>query len=141
MSRKHEQMKKLVEDRARLAKQIETLQGELRSLEGELRGMDRAISVMKGEAAPPQEGADRKPRAKNVKDTVISLVQNAGHGGLNVSELLVAAQRQNVHLERATVSSLLSRFKRDNILDMKDGRYFLSRPTISDSDAQAILRH
>jgi hypothetical protein len=118
MSRKHEQMKRLIEERERLAKQIEALQSEL-------RGIDRAISLMKGEVTPPQEAADRKPRARNVKETVLALVQKAGHDGLNVNELLTAAQRENIHLERGTVSSLLSRFKRENVLDMKDGRYFL----------------
>jgi hypothetical protein len=129
MSRKNEQMKKLIEDRDRLAKQIETLTWEL-------KGMDRAIAAMRGEAASPQEkGGERKPRTRNVKETVLSLVQRAGQEGLNVNELLIAAQRENVHLERGTVSSLLSRFKRDSVLDMKEGRYFLSRPTMSEAHA------
>jgi hypothetical protein len=130
VSRKHEQMKKLIEERERLVKQIEALHGEL-------RGMDRAISVMKGEAASPQE-TERKPRTRNVKETVLSLVQKAGHEGLNVNELLIAAQRENVHLERGTVSSLLSRFKKESVLDMKDGKYFLSRPTTTESEARTL---
>jgi hypothetical protein len=132
VSRKTEQMKKLIEDRDRLAKQIEALQGEL-------RGMDRAISVMKGEAATPQE-PERKPRTRNVKETVLSLVQKAGHLGLNVNELLTVAQQDNIHLERGTVSSLLSRFKRENVLDMKDGRYFLSVPPVKDREGE-VIRH
>jgi hypothetical protein len=125
-------MKKLIEERERLVKQIEALHGEL-------RGMDRAIAVMKGEAASPQE-AERKPRTKNVKDTVLSFVEKAGQEGLNVNELLLAAQRVNIHLERGTVSSLLSRFKRDNILDMRDGRYFLQRPTPNAGEVE-VIRH
>jgi hypothetical protein len=132
VSRKTEQMKKLIEERERLVKQIEALHGEL-------RGMDRAISVMKGEAASPQE-AERKPRTRNVKETVLSLVQKAGHEGLNVNELLIAAQRENIHLERGTVSSLLSRFKRENVLDMRDGRYFLSSPPTKDREVE-VIRH
>jgi hypothetical protein len=128
MSRKNEQMKKLIEDRDRLAKQIETLTWEL-------KGMDRAIAAMKGETPSPQEGGERKQRTRNVKETVLSLVQRAGQGGLNVNELLIAAQRENVHLERGTVSSLLSRFKRDSVLEMKEGRYFLSRPAASEAHA------
>jgi hypothetical protein len=133
MSRKHEQMKRLIEDRERLMKQIEALQGEL-------RGMDRAIAVMKGEAAAPQE-AERKPRARNVKETVISLVQKAGHEGLNVNELMIAAQRENIFLERGTVSSLLSRFKKDSILDMKEGRYFLSNNPTTPEREVVVIRH
>jgi hypothetical protein len=134
MSRKTEQMKKLIEDRDALVRQIEALQGEL-------RGMNRAISVMNGEAAAPQEGPERKPRTRNVKDTVISLVQKAGQAGLNVNELLVAAQQQNIHLERATVSSLLSRFKRDSLLDMKDGRYFIAGQATNNGVAWPTATH
>lgn len=128
MSRKTEQMKKLIEDRDRLAKQIEALTWEL-------KGMDRAIAAMKGEAAAQPESAERKPRSRNVKETVLTLVQRAGQEGLNVNDLLVAAQRENIHLERGTVSSLLSRFKRENVLDMRDGRYFLLRATGNDTHA------
>jgi hypothetical protein len=49
-----------------------------------------------------------------------------------VSELLAAALQENIHLERATVSSLLSRYKRGNLLDMKEGRYFLRKPSDTD---------
>lgn len=133
MSRKNEQMKKLVEDRERLAKQIEALTWEL-------KGMDRAIANLKGEVPVSSVVSDRKPRTRNVKETILSLVQKAGQDGLNVNELLLAAQRENVHLERGTVSSLLSRFKRDSVLDMKDGRYFLQRPMAPEREVVAI-RH
>lgn len=128
MSRKNEQMKHLLEARERLAKQIEALTYEL-------RGMDRAIAAMKGEVSAPQEAPERRTRARNVKETVLALVQKAGHEGLNVNELLLSAQREKIHLERGTVSSLLSRFKRENVLDMKDGRYFLQHRATTEMDA------
>lgn len=120
MAGKKAEMQRLREERERLARQIEALQSEL-------RGLDRAIALVSGESvtADPTQGRI-KPR--NVKDTVLGLVADAGPKGLTVHQVLDAATKKNVQLERGTVSSLLSRLKRENTLDMKDGAYFVRAP-------------
>jgi hypothetical protein len=121
MSGRTEKMRKLEAERSRLAKQIEELQLEL-------RGLDRAIAIMKGEIEPTEERAASKSRSRNVKETVLSLVQNAGEKGLTVNGVMDAARDMGIHLERGSVSSLLSRMKREHVLGMADGRYFVPSP-------------
>ena len=109
-------MEKLNQERERLRRQIEALQGEL-------RGIERAIALVSNNAADQQAAPIERGRSKNVKETVLTLVQEAQQTGLTVSELIDMAVKRGNHLERGTVSSLLSKFKRDGIFDMTDGRY------------------
>lgn len=116
-------MEKLVEERVRLQKQIEALQNEL-------KGLDRAISLLGGGDETTGEGSARpRERGRNVKETVLTLVQQAGSKGVNVSEVLDNAQASGIRLERGSVSSLLSRLKREGVLEMDDGRYFVPMQT------------
>jgi len=115
MSGKKVEMQKLKQERERLARQIEALQNEL-------KGLDRAIALLDG-----LEPAAAPVKARNVKDTVLGLVAAAGQKGLTVHQVLDEAKAKNVLLDRGTVSSLLSRLKRENTLDMSDGSYFVRR--------------
>ncbi|MGW8202772.1 hypothetical protein ACWGM0_09510 [Sphingomonas bisphenolicum] len=103
-------LQKLEQERARLQRQIEALQNEV-------RGLDRAIAL----CAP--ESAEKKDRPKNVKGTVLKLVEDAGLVGITAAELLETALRQGVHLEKSTVASNLSRLKLEGQLDFREGRY------------------
>lgn len=123
MAGKKAEMQKLQEERERLARQIEALQNEL-------RGLDRAIALLRGET--PADSKSDKIRPRNVKDTVLGLISAAGSKGLTVNQVLEAAVAKNIHLERGTVSSLLSRLKRENTLDMREGSYFIRPPMLSD---------
>lgn len=127
MAGKKAEMQKLREERERLARQIEALQNEL-------KGIDRAIAVLTGEVIQ----TERSPRTRNVKDTVIELIASAGTKGLTVNQVLAAARAKNIQLERGTVSSLLSRLKREQTLDMTDGAYFI-RPLMG-GDRETVLR-
>ncbi len=119
MSGRTEKMKRLIAERDRLKAHIEALQNQL-------KGLETAIAVMTGEDKAETTSSPVRPRARNVKETVLLLVQNAGGSGISVNDLLEVAKSTGVHLERGTVSSLLSRMKRENVLDMEDGKYFVS---------------
>jgi len=118
MSGRTEKMKKLIAERERLKAQIEALQNQL-------KGLDTAISLLNGDDKGETTNAPPRARARNVKDIVLLIVQDAGSKGISVNDLLERAQKNGVHLERGTVSSLLSRMKRESVLDMEDGRYFV----------------
>jgi len=124
MARMREEIKRLMEERARLDAQIQDLEHKLHGLKGERAGFDRALKMLGGQESAADQPI-RKERARGVKETVLAAVQNAGSAGLTVSQLLERTEREGVHLERGTVSSLLSRFKREQILDMEDGKYFV----------------
>jgi hypothetical protein len=113
-------MKRLQEERERLLAQMEALRNQI-------VGIDRAIAVMGGmEFNPPEER--QRARGHNVKNTVLGLVSTAGANGLSVNQVLDGAKVKDIVLDRGTVSSLLSRLKRENTLDMKDGRYSIRPP-------------
>ena len=116
-------MKRLQEERERLLAQMEALRNQI-------VGIDRAIAVMEGTEFSPLKERQRA-RSHNVKDTVLGLVSAAGSAGLSVNQVLDGAKVKGIVLDRGTVSSLLSRLKRENTLDMKDGRYFIRPPVQS----------
>ncbi|MGB9141248.1 MAG: hypothetical protein WCB71_03515, partial [Aestuariivirga sp.] len=62
--------------------------------------------------------------------TVLSIVTSSESAGVTVNELMNKAKTDGVALERASVSSLLSRLKREGILQIKDGRYYTMSPIL-----------
>jgi hypothetical protein len=127
-------MKRLVDERERLRLQIEALQNQL-------VGIERAITLMNGGVDPAQPSSSNgRERARNVKDTVLGLLAEAGEAGLTVTKCVEMAQKRGSHLERGTVSSLLSRLKREGILDLKEGFYSVRKPSPKEG-GQPIQAH
>ena len=124
MTRKGKEMlNKLEAERARLSRQIEALQNEL-------RGLDRAIALCR------VDGTEPKQRAKNVKDTVQKIVEDAGLIGATVDDVVASALNVGVHLERQTVAANLSRGKAAGTYELRDGRYLCrARPSRPSGDA------
>jgi hypothetical protein len=117
-----ENMKRLLAERERLKTEIERLQHEL-------KGLDRAIALMGGVGQVPEfEPVAAKTRGRNVKETVLSIVGASGHAGISaVGVLDKAKELYSVHLDRGSVSSMLSRMKKEGVLDMRDGNYFIAK--------------
>lgn len=128
MARRVDQMKRLQEERDRLVARIEVLRSQMEALQNQVVGFDRAIAALEGTEFKAPDDPHRN-RARNVKDTVLGLLANAGQPGLSVNQVIDGARNKGVRLDRGTVSSLLSRLKRENILDMTDGQYFVRPPT------------
>lgn len=124
MSKMRDEIKKLEEERSRLDEQIAELEHKLHGLKSERAGFDRALNMLAGKDVATQD-VPRKERAKGVKETVLAAVQAAGGWGITVSQLMERAEREGRALDRGTVSSLLSRFKREGVLEMKEGRYYV----------------
>ena len=118
MAGKVENMKKL------LAKQ-EQIKAEIAALHNQLKGLEMAMALLNDEDHKIETPVATRPRSKNVKETVLTLVQNAGIDGINVNGVLDNAKDIGIHLDRGSVSSLLSRMKRENVLDMVDGKYMV----------------
>ena len=125
-----EMLKKLVEERDRLQKQLEAIQNQLVA-------MNRAIAISGGEPGAQSDGGPLKERVRNMKDTVLGLLAEAGDVGLTVIQVLERALKHGVHLERNSVSSLLSRLKREDVLDMADGRYSIKKSESGASTAKS----
>lgn len=109
-------MKKLVEQRDKLLKEMEALRHKI-------EGLEMAISLVGGqtdEASILRSGGKRR---SNVKGLIISLLTEAGISGLNASSAVERADRKGVILDRASASSILSRMKADDIV-IYDGQNY-----------------
>lgn len=117
-SRKADEMKqRLLEERDRLLRQKE-------ALENQIAGIERAIALIDGEGDAPKQ---RQSGARSTKRTVLDLLQEVGTSGLNATTAVEIAHRRGVTLDRGSVSSLLSRLKKDGVLTYDGDRYRLTR--------------
>lgn len=104
----------IVEERNRL-------QAELDALQNKIRGLDLAIELITEEA----EKLDPRPRASGISATIRDLLHDAGPAGLNPQMAVELAAARGQTLSKASVSSLLSRMKRDGEVAYKGRRYVL----------------
>lgn len=121
MAGKNMSLTKLKLERAKMV-------AELEALKNKIGGVDIAISVLEGHSnvAPAQvvSPTGRKPKTKKV---VLDMLGEAGISGLVATEAVERAASRGISLERGTVSSLLSRFKRDGLVEYDGDRYRLKR--------------
>lgn len=111
------QMQKLIEQRDRLL-------AEMEALKNKIVGLEMAMSLLNDE---PDRlgGTEPSPKRANVKGTILDLLREAGTTGLNAATAVETGRRRGVELDRGTVSSLLSRFKRDGLVVYDGDRYKL----------------
>lgn len=122
MARNKEQMQRLIELKERLAAAIEQHQRAIEALQNQMVGVNAAIKVFGAEP-----GAVPAPR-RNVKRTVLEVVQEAGRIGVTASEVISRAAAKGRALNAGSVASLLSRFKQDGVLIFDGERYFPAPP-------------
>ena len=115
-------MKAIEDEVARLRAQRDALNGKIDGLETALRMMKR------------QPGEDlrvpvaERQRRGDVKNTVLEAVTASMDRGITVNECLSMADLEHgIKLDRASVSSLLSRLKRDDVLFYDGDRYRLKK--------------
>jgi CRP-like cAMP-binding protein len=101
------------------------LREQIIALQNELKGVQWSIAQTTGE---PDHTTQRqmpllRRRARNVNETVLRLVTAAGPKGLSAVDLVERAQAEGVTLNRGTVSSLLSRLKREGTLAYNGTEY------------------
>lgn len=98
---------------------------ELRKLQIEIATAEELLRRSAGPTGPvPLK--KRAPRS-NVKNLVLNLLEEAGEAGLVATSAVEMAEKRGEHLERGTVSSLLSRLKHDQIVRYDGNAYRLSK--------------
>jgi hypothetical protein len=131
MARTSGQMQKLIELRDRIAANIAQHQKAIEALQNQLFGVDQAIktlNVVPGASPPPQ---------RNVKRAVLDIINENATVGVTPSEVVDRAAAKGRTLNRDSVSSLLSRFKRDGVLRFDGERYY---PTSSANPQESPLK-
>lgn len=117
---KREQMQKLMELKDRIGATIVQHQRAIEALQNQLVGVDAAMKALGAE-----DGMPPTPR-RNVKRTVLDVVQEAGKVGVTASEVISRAAVKGRALNAGSVASLLSRLKNDGVLTFDGERYHLA---------------
>lgn len=110
-------------------KQMKVLEDKLDFVRREidkLRSQEALLLEMMKEASGEPILKRRAPRS-NVKQTVISLLEQVGDNGLNAASAVELAASSGIELERGSVSSLLSRLKNEGIVGYDGIAYRLVR--------------
>jgi hypothetical protein len=118
-------MQRLEELRAMLLAEISEKERGLHFLQNKLLGVDAAIAAVNGSitglnSAPPPS------RRRNVTRTVMEVIEEAGSNGVTAAEVIERAAARGKSLDRASVSSLLSRNKREGLLTFDGERYHVA---------------
>ena len=106
----------------RLLKERETLLHERDALENQIKGLERAIALFPDEGAKLANG-----KKQPIKALVLELLEDVGTTGLNAATAVNMASTRSTPLERASVSSLLSRLKGDGIIEFDGSMYRLPK--------------
>lgn len=120
MTTKGMMKKKLMEQRDQLLRQVEALNNKI-------AGLEMAIALVDNSETAREEGVEANVRKVNVKATVLDLLEEVGTTGLNAVTAVEIAERRGMSLDKGSVSSLLSRFKRDGIVVYDNDKYRLKK--------------
>lgn len=121
MSTKKANMQRLLNQRDQLLREAEALRHKI-------AGLELAISLMSNEGgASSQRKAPTGKQTKSVKAVLLDLLEEVAAEGLNAPIAVETASRRGLSLDRGTVSSLLSRLKRDEALSFDGQRYRLKK--------------
>jgi hypothetical protein len=111
---------KTQEAREALLIDISQRERELEALRNRLKGFDAAIAAMTGCTSIPPP---RRRTRRNVKGAVMDMIVEASTKGVTAYEIVDKAAADGRQLDRPSVSSLLSRLKREGVLSFDGERY------------------
>ena len=115
-SRKTNEMKQL------LLYERDALLRQKEAIENQIAGIERAISLIGGNEPTSAATAKRGPSNKAI---VLDLLKEVGTTGLNAGTAVSLANNRGVTLDRNSVSSMLSRLKRDGVVVYDGEKYRL----------------
>lgn len=130
-SRKSEEMKqRLLQERDALLRQRD-------ALDSEIRGLERAIALVGADEKTSVPGTRGRPQIKTV---VLDLLKDVGTTGLDATTAVTMANLKGITLDRGSVSSLLSRMKKDDIITYEGGKYRLKEFTARSEPHRPIVQ-
>jgi hypothetical protein len=112
------------EMKRRLLNERDLLLRQRESIDNQIVGIERAIALV-GDDDSSESQRSGKPRRTATKTIVLDLLRDTGTTGLNAQGAVDLANNRGITLDRASVSSLLSRLKRDGILSFDGEKYRL----------------
>jgi hypothetical protein len=138
-------MNKVVAEKLRV--ELERLRNEREALANQILGIEKALALLEGGGAEPPttsvpsvQSEPKRPRMQ-IKDAVLGLIIERAETGLNAAGVLSAAAAQGLSLDRNSVSSLLSRLKREGVLDYDGSVYRPASPGGGGNNVAPLPRH
>ena len=110
--------------RERLIAERDNLVRQRDALDSEIRGIERAISLLYDDRTSPSTSGGGRPQVKKI---VLDLLAEVGADGLDAGEAVALASKKGLTIQQGSVSSNLSRLKKDGVLGHADGKYKLKR--------------
>jgi hypothetical protein len=116
-------MLRLKELRDVAARELEVLEMQVREARVKVATLDMAIAALEGTTLVVAARPKPTSSGVNVKQAVLDIVVDAGAAGVSAAEVVRRARDNGRSLNPTSVSSLLSRLKREGTLDLSDGKY------------------
>ncbi len=117
IKRKNQEMKD------RLLKERDLLLRERDAIENKILGLERAIALIADDSGA--EAGNHGGRRTATKGVILDLLKDVGTTGLNAIAAVDLANARGITLDKASVSSLLSRLKKDEIVTYDGEKYRL----------------
>lgn len=112
LSKEHHMSPRNKEMKARFLRERDALLRQKEALENQIAGLELAISLIDDDAGIKQKPGKRVA----TKGVVLDLLRDVGTRGLNAQNAVDLANQRGITLDRASVSSLLSRLKKDDVV-------------------------
>jgi hypothetical protein len=129
-----------MERKRRLIQQRDQLLVEIEALRNKVAGLEMAIALFDGDGQSRATTAIERPSRSGIKATILDLLSEVGTTGLNAVIAVEIAERRGVHLDRQSVSSLLSRLKSAGAVVYEGERYKLKQFAGTGSGTELPLR-
>jgi hypothetical protein len=125
-------------DMQRLIAQRDQLLKEIEALRNKVAGIEMAITLLESDSSIKASGK----RQSGLKTLILNLLEEAGTTGLNAAAAVEMANRRGVTIQLGSVSSTLSRFKKDNVVDYDGDRYRLLKfvPNVNPATSAEVHR-
>lgn len=123
--------KMTVEHIRRLKEELQKVQMSIRTLQGQEQALQLAISVVSDEVGASTGksviAATETKRRSPIKDIVLRYAIQNAEQGVVAADIVQLAAAEGQTLDRNSVSSLLSKFKKEGVLD-HDGKVYRPAP-------------
>jgi hypothetical protein len=110
-------------DMQRLIAQRDQLLREVEALRNKVAGIEIAISLLETDGASKSTGK----RQAGLKSLILGMLEEVGTMGVNAASAVELADRRGITIQAASVSSTLSRFKKDGLVAYDGDRYRLTK--------------
>jgi hypothetical protein len=121
-------------DMQRLIAQRDQMLREIDAMRNKVAGLEMAIALIEGDGVNARQFTSKH----SVKTVLLDLLKSTGGEGLSAASAVDLAGRRGISLHTGSVSSTLSRFKKDGIVTFDGQRYRLVSEISSATDATNV---